>query len=312
VTYETRFNQLYSFGTLTGAASASDTTLSSNDFAALPPGLSTTTYIPITLQDPSLKVCEVVWVNSHASGAATVTATRGREATTARAWPSGTLWTVTPTLRDGVLPVASRAALPSDPHVGLRCYLQDEQLIVEWILGVGWVGTAAGATYRGGQVLAVDTPSIVVSSIPTTLKKLVVHWVARSTNTSGAEAMIMRINGAATATYYTTMSWQSATTPGYQVDWAGTGCHCGWMTGANAAVNNWGAGEIVLPGWNAPGNRGALSFLAQSHYIQTQADTIRAHNCGEWVGSGPYTSLTFVPAVGSFRAGTEILVYGYA
>lgn len=157
MTYEIRLTQNYSFGVLTQAAAISDFTFTSADFAAgLPSGLSTTTYVPMVLQDPSLKVYEIVWVNAHTAAASTATVLRGREGTSARGWPSGTLWTVAPTLRDVQLPVANRAALPADPHVGMRALIQDEQVIVEWSLSTGWatpVKTLAGRVVTTAGVL---------------------------------------------------------------------------------------------------------------------------------------------------------------
>jgi hypothetical protein len=140
MTYELRTPVNYAFGTLSVAGAISDTTLQSADFASLPGGasISTTQYIAIVLQDPTAKVYEIVWINAHTAASTTVTVLRGREGTSARAWPSGTLWTLAPTLRDGVLPVASRAALPSDPHVGMRCLLLDEKRIVEFHTA-GWL-----------------------------------------------------------------------------------------------------------------------------------------------------------------------------
>ncbi|MGW5720771.1 hypothetical protein ACWEVP_31680 [Amycolatopsis sp. NPDC003865] len=109
----------------------------SNDFTALPSGLSTTMYLPITLQDPANKLYEIVWVTAHAAGSNTITVVRGKEGTAARAWPASTLWTCAPTLRDGVLSVANAAALPTDAHIGLRVCQQDTQQMLEWTTG-GW------------------------------------------------------------------------------------------------------------------------------------------------------------------------------
>lgn len=310
MTYESRLSLNYVFGTLTDAASASQTTLTSADFAALPPGLSTAAYVPITLQDPSTKVCEIVWANAHTAGATTVTVVRGKESTTARSWPAGALWTQAPTLRDGVLPVASRAALPTDPHAGLRAYLQDEQIVVEWVLGVGWIGPYAG-TYRAVQSLAVDTTSLTFSNIPSTLKRVQVTWAARSAGTGTWDSLLMRVNGS-TAGYFSTLSNQGGVTPAYSVEWATAWATVGWIGTTTTAVWNWGAGEIVFPAWNAPGGRAALNWLAQSHFIDGQTNTIRGHIGGEYGAAGPYTSLTFSPNTVGFKAGTEFVLYGFA
>ncbi len=132
MTFENRLPANYAFGSLTSAAAISDTTLTSTDFATrLASGLSTTNYVPLTLQDPSTGNYEICWVSAHTAAATTCTVVRGKEGSSARAWGSGTLWTIAPTLRDGVLWVTTRANLPADPHVGLRCFIQDEQTIIE-------------------------------------------------------------------------------------------------------------------------------------------------------------------------------------
>lgn len=136
--YELRVPANYSFGQLTNAAAISDTSMVSTDFASLQSGLSTTQYMPITLQDPATKVFEIVWATAHTGGSNTLTVVRGREGTTARAWPASTLWACAPTLRDSVLPVANAAALPADPHVGLRALQLDTQQVVQWGYPGGW------------------------------------------------------------------------------------------------------------------------------------------------------------------------------
>jgi hypothetical protein len=160
VVYENRLTANYAFGQLTSAVAITDTTLTSAEFATgLPIGLSTAMYVPISLQDPNTRVCEIVWATAHTAASTSATVLRGREGLTARAWPAGTLWAVTPTVRDIVLPVANRAALPSDPHVGLRAFLQDERVVTEWTLG-GWQYPSRAAA---GVVIA--TPGVVQAGV---------------------------------------------------------------------------------------------------------------------------------------------------
>ncbi|WP_103344082.1 hypothetical protein [Amycolatopsis sp. CA-126428] len=136
--YELRVPANYLFGQLTNPAAISDTTMVSTDFAALQSGLSTNLYIPITLQDPANKNFEIVWATAHTGASNTITVVRGREGSTARAWPASTLWACAPTLRDSVLPVANAAALPADPHVGLRTLQLDTQVALQWAYPGGW------------------------------------------------------------------------------------------------------------------------------------------------------------------------------
>lgn len=178
MSYEVRQTVDYAFGTLTAGAAISDLTLTSADFSAkIPSGLSTTDYVPIALQNPSTGSFEIVWATAHSGTSATVTVARGKEGTSAQAWPSNTLWTVAATRRDGVLPVSTRTALPTDPHAGLRCLIMDEEVIVEWSVSIGWftpVKTLAGRSITHTGLLAsavgsgeTDMPKFAVTGVHT-------------------------------------------------------------------------------------------------------------------------------------------------
>lgn len=130
MTYEYRSGIDYFFGTLQTAAAISDTTISSAAFVNLPSTYSTTTYLPLVLHDPATGFDEVVWVTGHTAASASVTVVRGRQGTSARAWPSGTQVVDAPTIRDW-LPLYTRATLPTDAHVGMRVPITDEGFTVE-------------------------------------------------------------------------------------------------------------------------------------------------------------------------------------
>lgn len=191
--YESRLPVNYAFGTLSSAAAVSDTTLSSAEFATLlPAGLSTTVYVPITVQDAATKLYEVVWATAHTAAATTATVVRGREGSTARAWASGTQWLVGPTVRDTELPVANRAALPADPHIGMRVYLQDEQVALTWVLNAGWVqdrGTECHAAYK--------------ASVSQTCTSHVLRKVFYGTTLASSALVTATLGTASTGSYFT-------------------------------------------------------------------------------------------------------------
>lgn len=146
----------YLFGTLTNAATISDTTITCADFAALPATYSTSRYLPLVLHDPALKVSEVVWVTAHVAASASVTVVRAKEGSTARAWPSGSQVLCAPTIRDG-LPVYTRATLPTDAHIGQRVAVSDESVVVErlgstWGASVGLCQAAEAGPRRTGTI----------------------------------------------------------------------------------------------------------------------------------------------------------------
>lgn len=128
----------YFFGTLTTAAAISDTTLTStNAFAALGTGYTTSIYLPLTLHDPATKLFETVWVTAHTAASNTVTVVRGKEGTTAKSWASGTQIVCAPTIRDVNL-VLARASLPADPAIGTNATLSDEAIALMSTFDSGW------------------------------------------------------------------------------------------------------------------------------------------------------------------------------
>jgi hypothetical protein len=314
VAYENRLSTNYTFGTLSQAAAIADPTLNSADFATrLPSGLSTTTYVPITLQDPSTGNYEIVWATAHTAAATSATVLRGREATTARAWASGTLWTVSPTVRDGLLPVANRAALPNDAHVGLRAELQDEQLVVTYVQGAGFQ-SGYGLAYRDNKLLAADTATVLFSNIPAALKRIEIAWVARSTKVTTSDPVCLRVNGDATVSYPIQQAIQTGNAnPGYAQDTSLNFSTVGYMPAETAAVGCWATGMVFIEGWNAPPARTQLSWQTHSNYFDTAANAVHLWNSGSFTKPGPYTSLSFVGYAGAlFKAGSEFTLYGWA
>lgn len=130
VVYELRYTQDYFAGKLTSAAAISDTTLTSTEvFPALPSDFSTTKYMPLVLHNPATGISEKVWVTAHTASSSSVTVVRGREGTTAQAWPNGTQVVCAPTVRDG-LPIYSTANVPTDLHAGTRFLHSDSNQIL--------------------------------------------------------------------------------------------------------------------------------------------------------------------------------------
>lgn len=308
MTYENRVPFNYAFGALTGAAAISDTTLTSTDFAAgMSTGLSTSTYVPMTLQDPATKLFEIVWVTAHTGGASTVTVVRGREGTSARAWGSGTLWTVAPTLRDIVLPVTTRSALPTDPHVGMRAYIQDEQVAVEYVLNVGWL-SQSGMSYRASQLLGADAANVSFTGIPSTLKKIQIVWTAKCTLAASYGDMRMQINGASTASYFNNVHNQVNVTIS-SFNTAPTYATVGVIAAGTSGANNWSSGEIIIPGWDGPHN--SLNLHWHSHFFDSTANSVYGQGGCSFTGAPPFVSLLLFPESGNFKAASEFTVYGW-
>lgn len=102
-----------------------------NVFAALPVDYSNGLYLPLTVANDQTGKSEIMWGVGHASASPTLTVVRGRESTDIQTFDVGDVVRCSPTVRDVVSPYASRAALPSDPHIGMRALLLDEGVVVE-------------------------------------------------------------------------------------------------------------------------------------------------------------------------------------
>lgn len=128
------------YGQLANSLSAVATSMTEPAFSGLPTIAGADIgpmYIPIALNDQTLKVWEVVWITAHAAGSATVTILRAQEGSTARAWTPGKDWGCNPLRRDG-LGDELAASLPSSPHVGLRLVERDTGALKIRTLTQGW------------------------------------------------------------------------------------------------------------------------------------------------------------------------------
>lgn len=173
----------YAFGTLSQAAAIGDTTINSSAFTSLPNGVyaggSNPVVLPVVLHNPAAGTHEVVWVTGHTGSASNVTVVRGKESTTAQAWPSGTQWIVAPTAaRDGLGYYSATAlAALTDGHVGMRALETDTGLVKTLSYAAGWLAdqgvclpAEVGPVAAGGSVPATSAilvrPGCVLSAAP--------------------------------------------------------------------------------------------------------------------------------------------------
>lgn len=148
-----RYQNDFSFGTLSSAASESSTTLASADFAGLLTMTAGTTYMPITLLNPSTKDYEIVWISAHSSGSSSCTVSRGQEGTAPLAWPAGTQWISAPSLRDAGVTPSFSSDLFTDAHVGMRAVITDLGETMEQTYAQGWRNTAKANRLDMGRAL---------------------------------------------------------------------------------------------------------------------------------------------------------------
>jgi hypothetical protein len=169
----------FAFGTLSVAAAIGDTSLSSAQFATLGSGFTTSAVMPIVLLNTATQTREVVWITAHTASSTSVTVVRGKEGTSAQAWPSGTQWICAPTAaRDGLPSLTtSQINALTDMHVGMRVLNTDTSQVLEYTFGAGWQAEVGpmraadvGHNITGGTIPTNATIQIradaVISAVP--------------------------------------------------------------------------------------------------------------------------------------------------
>lgn len=313
MTYECRLTQNYTYGSLSTALAPSDTLVQSPEFAwAVPGGLSTGKYMPITLQDPALKAVEVVWANAHTAGSSVCTMLRGKEGSTARSWPAGTSWVQAPTVRDGQLSVASRAGLPTDPHVGLRAYLRDEQQVVTWSVGAGWTG-ASNLVWQQTQVPLIDTASVTFFNIPSTLKSVHICFTVRLMASAFLDVLQVQINGDTSSTNAWVSQEILGATESRTYSSATNAGRIGNVAANSQGAQVWSAGEMRLSGWNTPGGRPGANWVSRQNWHDSGSNSLTylTWSGGRLPTAGPYTSVRLFGYNSSIKSGSEFTAYGY-
>lgn len=134
----TRAPKDFFFGTLGQPASLTDTILTSPVFASLPSTYSTSFVLPLVLIDLAAGNYEVVWVTGHLASSQNVTVVRGKEGSTAQAWPQFSQIQAAPTAARDALAVMTSTSRPADAHLGMRGLETDTNQIKE-LTSSGWL-----------------------------------------------------------------------------------------------------------------------------------------------------------------------------
>lgn len=155
--FEQREIRDYFSTSLIVAASITDTTMRASAFTGLPNDYGSK-YLPLVLHDDAQGIYEMVAVVSHATSSDTVTVVRGREGTSAKAWPAGTRIECAPARYDALI-AATSSTLPPDPHIGMRVSRLDLLDVIErangvWAPSVGVSLASEAGPRRSGTIPA--------------------------------------------------------------------------------------------------------------------------------------------------------------
>lgn len=211
---------------------------------------------------------------------------------------------------------ARNAAIPA-PEQGQLCY----------ILGVGfqaydsvagWSAAPLGAVQLvARQTLASAAASVSISGIPATYRQLRIAYSARSDLAASSWAAVrMRINNDSSSNYASQNIQHGTAGVGAQVSpGAQNSMFVGLVPAAGvASADYFGAGVIDIPSWYPPDGRSHVAVIGTGGFWY--GDSPIGGYVSTHVGladiSGPYTSVQLFPHGGSWVAGTEFSVYGWA
>ena len=177
--------------------------------------------------------------------------------------------------------------------------------------GLYVVNKVPGNFYEARQTLTSSAASVTFSDIPANLRRLDVHLTARTTGAVNANQVYYRINGNSSAVYFAERLTGNNATAGATPDNGLTMGPIGLLTGSLAAANVFGSGQATFVSWDSP-NSGSLSYTYNSQALGTGvANFFTFTGGGIYYADGPYTSITFIPQVGSFESGSDFQITGW-
>jgi hypothetical protein len=156
--------------------------------------------------------------------------------------------------------------------------------------------------------------TIEFDNIPDQYFGLALRYIARGDNPSVTVRLALLFNGDAGANYHTTVAtrsgitWTNVITQHAQTQMGISQIPAATAPGANVA----GSGLIEIPGY-ASGNFTTPVTCKGTVELDPTLDNqlFDVLGAGNWNNVAPVTSVTVLPSVGNFVAGTRIVLYGF-
>ena len=170
------------------------------------------------------------------------------------------------------------------------------------------VDALEAAVYRAVQTLAAPATTVTFTGIPSTLRRLTLSWTARSSVAAVAANLRMRVNNDSSSVYSSNFTQQNNVTNTPLINPAVAFWQVGVVAGASAAANNFGSGEVIIPGWN--GLHPNLNQQHRNHFYESTVSSWYQAGGGLYFAAGPYTRLDIFCDTGDLVANSEFLVTG--
>jgi hypothetical protein len=197
------------------------------------------------------------------------------------------------------------------PAAGMLSYRADATAPNWW----EYYNTTAAAWRVHGQwvqnnTLVASAASVTFTGIPSYLKTVTVRSTARSDVAATNTSAILRFNADATNSYrhigrfvQNNAAWDTGPAQVNQ-----TSAFAGYIPGNSAAAGVFGVNETVIAGWDNP-HANCLTHTFRGGFLDNTTNLFDI-GVGNYIGSGPYTSITVLPAAGNFMIGSEFQIIG--
>jgi hypothetical protein len=163
--------------------------------------------------------------------------------------------------------------------------------------------------YRVSSTILASASGFNFPSIPSYLRELRLTITARGDTAAGNVDVGLQVNGVSSNSYRFEHRFLQNGTLSSVGNLNSPHCRFGTVAGATAAAGVFGSATAEIVGWDSP-HASYLTVKGHGGYID-----ITTHVLGDTTGAasvtGPYTSLTVVPAAGNFVAGSQFNLTGW-
>lgn len=192
-------------------------------------------------------------------------------------------------------------------------------IVTDGSKGTTWLCTAGGTpgtwvalpTQIGTTTLSSTSASVTFSSIPA-FTHLRVHWHVRTNSGNTNDNMLLRFNGDSGANYDFQLIEGSNATATASASTGQTSILIGTAVGGTGTSGFFSNGVVNVVGASqaASGHVATVTGTWYACWSGTAATSQAGTTGGLWVPSGAITSITLLPAAGSFAAGSAFSLYG--
>ena len=157
--------------------------------------------------------------------------------------------------------------------------------------------------------LTAKSGTISTGTLPTGYRDLVIRGQARSDAAFLGSAVLVAFNGDTTnANYSFVRDFSTTTQTNFQSNVAGVERSVAIVAAANAPANTFGVFTLTIYSHESTSN--LKSYYSVGGSVNTAASMNTSRFVGKRLSTDAITSVTFVPSVGDFEAGSSIAVYG--